>query len=118
MDDNVPLQTFRLLNYTTDDEFSMNSIAKVNEIGLAVSNPSKTARRLMNEFGINPIQNAPMKEDFCWLGDHNGAIIVSKEGRHWLPTQIPGSFNDFNITYLDQGVAYKLSFEKDAIFTE
>lgn len=105
-----------LLDYVSlDHSFSIEDIQKVNEIGLAVSNPKKTTEELTNKFGVEPLANAPMKEDFCWAGDHNGAIIVTKLGRNWLPTNIRGTYNNFSISYVEGNILHKVLFKKDNI---
>lgn len=103
------------LNYPTSSGFSIDSIIKLNEIGLPVSNPKEVSERLVSEFGIKPMKNAPSNDIFCWIGDYNGAIIVVKEGRNWLPTKKAGIINNFSISYMDQGKDYKLSFVNNEI---
>jgi len=70
---------------------------------------------LSSEFGINPITDAPFSDRFCWVGDYNGAIIVIKEGRNWLPTNKPSIVNDFSIKYVDQGENYFLTIVNNMI---
>ena len=103
------------LNYPSSRDFSNERIIKLNEIGLPVSVPQEMAQRLRSEFGIKPEKDAPFRDNFCWVGDYNGAIIVTKVGRNWLPTDQPGMINDFSIKYVDQGKAYKLSFANNEI---
>ena len=68
------------LSYSSSCDFSIDQIIKINEIGLPVSNPLQMAKELRFKFGIIPIKDAPFYDNFCWVGDHNGAIIVVKEG--------------------------------------
>ncbi|MBL4643444.1 MAG: VOC family protein [Flavobacteriaceae bacterium] len=96
------------LDYPTRSDFSVNSILKLNEIGLPVSEPKKMIKKLINEFGIQPIKNAPYNDRICWGGDFNGAIIVIKENRNWLPTEKPGMINDLSIKYIAAGQEYNL----------
>lgn len=103
------------LNYPKSQEFSIDQIITINEIGLPVQHPREMGNRLKSEFGIIPIEGAPFREDFCWLGDHNGAIIVVKKGRKWLPTEKASVLNDFTITYSDQAKTYHLSFSNNEI---
>jgi len=103
------------LNFPASHDFSIASVIKINEIGLPVSEPGKMAQRLSSEFGIKPMKDAPFADHFCWVGDHNGAIIVVKAGRNWLPTENPGIINDFSIKYRDQGLDYSLSFVNNEI---
>ena len=103
------------LDYPSCSDFSIESIIKLNEIGLPVSDPKKMTERITNEFGIKPIKNAPFNDRFCWAGDYNGVIIVIKEGRNWLPTKKPGIINDFSIKYMAEGKDYKLTFVNNEI---
>jgi len=103
------------LNYTSSSDFSIADIIKINEIGLPVMGPKKMTKRLITEFGIIPIKNAPFNKHFCWVGDYNGAIIVTQEGRNWLPTHKPGIINDFSIKYIDGGMDYSLTFVNNEI---
>jgi len=105
------------LNSPSNGDFSIKSIIKLNEIGLPVAEPKEMFKKLINEFGIRPIKNAPVNVRFCWAGDHNGAIIIIKEGRNWLPTQKPGIINDFSIKYIDTGIEYNLTFENNKVKT-
>ena len=75
------------------------------------------AEKLTNEYGINPIINAPYMDRFCWVGDVNGAIIVIQEGRNWLPTQKPSIINNFSIKYYDQAKYFHLTFSNNHIKT-
>ncbi|SMD35387.1 hypothetical protein SAMN04488029_2490 [Reichenbachiella faecimaris] len=88
-----------LLNYPTKKKFEIDDIICVNEIGLPVDQPLVVSGELMNKHGIQPINHKNWNDNFCWVGDHEGAVIVVKEGRHWLPTQISGVLNDFELHY-------------------
>jgi len=103
------------LNYPSNNNFSIENILKLNEIGLPVSEPKRMAERLTNRFGIGAINKKDFNDQFCWVGDYNGVIIVVKNGRNWFPTEKPGITNDFVIKYFDQGKEYKLSFENKKI---
>ncbi len=103
------------LNYPSNSDFSIKSIIKLNEIGLPVSEPKKMIKKLINEFGIKPIKNAPFNDRFCWAGDYNGAIVIIKEGRNWLPTEKSGIINDFSIKYIATGKEYNLTFVNNKI---
>jgi len=103
------------LGYSSSLDFSIDQIIKINEIGLPVSNPLQMAKKLRSKFGIIPIKNAPFYEDFCWVGDHDGVIIVVKEGRNWLPTEKQAVVNDFSIKYSEQAKDYSLSFNNNEI---
>jgi len=103
------------LNYALKTDFDIADIIKINEIGLPVSDPKKMTSKLVSEFGIVPIENAPYLDKFCWVGDHNGAIIATKQGRNWLPTEKAGIVNDFSINYTDSGRDYSLTFANNEV---
>ncbi|WP_299252067.1 VOC family protein [uncultured Aquimarina sp.] len=106
-----------LVNYPVSNSFSIDQVIKLNEIGLPDITPIKMANTLINKFGINPINKNMLSETFCWVGDHNGVIIVTKEGRNWLPTNKPGIVNDFTICYQENGIEYHISFVNNNIKT-
>ncbi|MEP2024323.1 MAG: hypothetical protein ABJH98_18390 [Reichenbachiella sp.] len=100
-----------LLHYPAKKTFEIENIICVNEIGHPVSQPLASSHELMTQYGIQPINHQTWNENFCWVGDHNGAIIVVKEGRHWLPTNISGVLNDFELDYTEMGKNYELKTE-------
>lgn len=104
-----------LLSYPHSNYFSINSVIKINEIGLPHNDPMSLANVLINDFGITPIDQKSFRNDFCWVGDHNGVIILTKEGRNWLPTNKPGVKNDFSIGYENKGKNYLLSIKNSEI---
>ncbi len=103
------------LPYKKAIQFSIENIIKVNEIGLPVSDTIKTANYISNNLGITPMNKTDFNDAFCWVGDFNGVIIVVKEGRNWLPTEIPGTVNDFMICYTEKGIEKKIDFENNII---
>lgn len=104
-----------LLNYPQKNSFNINDIICVNEIGNPVSNPLETSHILMTKHGVRPINPETWTDKFCWAGDHEGAIIVVKEGRHWMPTEMPGVLNDFEIEYQDQKRLRQVRFAQGKI---
>ncbi len=87
------------LNIKDDKSFSMDSIVKINEIGVPDKDPDSFGRRLISSFGIKILDPPIWREDFCWVGDFNGVFIVPKIGRHWIPTQDPAVLNDFEVEF-------------------
>ena len=103
------------LPYAKGKDFSIERVIKVNEIGLPVKNTLKMANYIVDELGINPINKNEFSDAFCWAGDFNGVIIVVKEGRNWLPTNIPGTMNDFNIVYSEKGEEKNIGFKNNKV---
>ena len=103
------------LQYPSINDFSIEQVIKVNEIGLPVKNTLKMANYIVDELGINPINKSEFSNTFCWVGDFNGVIIVVKEGRNWLPTNIPGSTNDFSVVYSEEGEEKNIGFKNNKV---
>lgn len=103
------------LKYLSQHSFSADSIIKVNEIGLPVEKPLQVAKGLVREFDVEPLEAIGFNDNFCWVGDYNGVIIVVKEGRDWLPTAKPAIKNEFSIWYRDKGKVTGLKFENNQI---
>ena len=104
------------LDYPTTNQFSIENVIKLNEIGLPVQEPIKTAHRIIEALTIQPIDIIAFKENFCWVGDFNGVVIVVKAGRHWLPTKIPSIINDFSLQFLDdKGNERQVKFENNVM---
>lgn len=97
-----------LLNYPTKNTFEIKEVLCVNEIGHPVADPMETSQKLMTDHGIQPINHKTWNDKFCWVGDHEGAIIVVKNGRAWMPTDIPGVCNDFELEYTSMGKTHQL----------
>ena len=98
-----------LLPIAQKSTFEINDIICLNEIGLPVENPAKTSQKLI-QHGIQPIDINGFRDNFCWVGNHEGAMIVVKEGRHWLPTQISGVSNDFELDYIENDTHFSIRF--------
>lgn len=101
------------LGISSDLPFSIDQVVRLNEIGLPVKNPLTMSNTLVEEYGIQPIEPAIMREDFCWVGDYSGVLIVPKIGRNWLPTTIPSTLNNFSIVYQENRKEYHLNFTSD-----
>ena len=104
-----------MLDYSSRNQFTIDAIIKLNEIGLPVKEPLKTANRLVDEFFICPLDKSQFNNEFCWVGDHNGVVIVVKEGRNWLPTKKKGVPNDFSMRYTDTGRIQEITFKNNEI---
>lgn len=101
------------LAYKTQTSFSIEDVIKINEIGMPVENPIEAAEEIVQRLGIQPINQNEFRENFCWVGDYNGVIIVVKKGRNWLPTNIPGIINDFSLKFIDAGEIQMVKFENN-----
>lgn len=108
-DDNIAEFIERpMLHYPAQKKFTIGDVICINEIGHPVKNPLSVSEKLMIHHGIQPINHKIWNDNFCWVGDHEGAVIVVKEGRNWLPTKTPSVFNDFELEYIDNGLSFHL----------
>lgn len=85
------------LGYFGSSAFHISQVLKVNEIGLPVDDTFLISKQLIDRYGVKLIDPDHLSEKFCWIGDFNGAFIVTRIGRNWLPTTIPSRINDFCI---------------------
>ncbi len=100
------------LNYRSDEEWSMDKILKINEIGTPVHTPMKTSHALINtyQFDIPQRYIDGFDNAFCWFGDFEGTILIVKEGRAWYPTQIKSKSCDVRLKISEQQKIIDLQF--------
>ena len=96
-------------------KFHPSNLICVNEVGFPVRNPRNIAQKLMEEYGVIPANPDEFGDEFCWVGDARGVLIVVKKGRHWLPTERPSVYNYFEIRYWSNGHTYHLDIDRDKI---
>ena len=76
------------LEREAEGAFVPADILHVSEIGLPVEDVLSLAALLKEKQGIEPYPNAQaLSEDFAFLGDIYGQLVVVKPGRPWLPTE-------------------------------
>src|SRR5712692_3925675 len=73
------------LNHETEGAFGAASVLHVSEIGLPVEDVPAFADLLQKQFTIEPYGGS-ISEEFAFLGDISGQLVVVKIGRPWLPT--------------------------------
>src|SRR5579872_219509 len=74
------------LEQETTGAFGPTAILHVSEIGLPVEDVPALATMLKDMLNIEPY-GGPVSEDFAFLGDIYGQLVVVKVGRPWLPTE-------------------------------
>jgi catechol-2,3-dioxygenase len=60
-------------------------LLRISEIGLAVPDVPAAVATLQNAFGLSVFGTAAA--EFTPLGDHDGLLIVVRQGRPWFPTR-------------------------------
>ena len=80
-------------------DFSASSIIRLNEIGIPAEHPREFAARMINDFQIRLVDNAPYRDDFIWCGDFEGVFLITKIGRPWMPCQKPAEKNPLTVRF-------------------
>jgi catechol-2,3-dioxygenase len=65
--------------------FTGADLLRISEIGLAVPDVPAAVATLQNAFGLSVFGTAAA--EFTPLGDHDGLLIVVRQGRPWFPTR-------------------------------
>lgn len=74
------------LGYEIEGAFGPADVLHVSEIGLPVEDVPAQAAILKETLGIEPYGGS-ISENFAFLGDIYGQLVVVKIGRPWLPTE-------------------------------
>lgn len=91
-------------NLTDETERASNTqrVLHISEIGLPVENVPAFAELLDNQLSIVPYGGS-ISEDFAFLGDIFGQLVVVKVGRPWLPTEtVPATIAPVQLTIRGQ----------------
>jgi hypothetical protein len=64
------------------------SVLSVSEIGLPVEDVLQFSTRVKEQLGVEPYPlSRPASEEFGFLGDASGQLVVVKLGHAWMPTE-------------------------------
>jgi hypothetical protein len=86
------------LNDERDPADGAASVLHVSEIGLPVEDVPAFADRLYKQFALEPYGGS-ISENFAFLGDIFGQVVVVKVGRPWLPTEtVPAAVAPVRLT--------------------
>ena len=75
------------LNNYTDEEFTINSILNINEIGLVTDQPLLISDEIIKKTKTDFFTKGPKREDFSTVGNDNGLFVISNPNRNWYPTR-------------------------------
>ncbi len=70
----------------TEGDFAPADVLHVSEIGLPVEDVPTQAKILMDTLNIKPYGGS-VSENFAFMGDIYGQLVMVKIGRPWLPTE-------------------------------
>jgi catechol 2,3-dioxygenase-like lactoylglutathione lyase family enzyme len=90
-----------------DGPFTSTAIEGINEIGIPVESVKEACEDFKSKYGIPYFHKGPCMDDFCVMGNEEGLLIVTKEGRGWLPTSEPAERYPMNL----KAVHEKMEFE-------
>jgi len=68
------------------DHFDTQDLLHISEIGLVVDDVPSLVKHLKTRLGIEVYRDSSF-EDFAQLGDINGVLILTKQGRLWAPDE-------------------------------
>jgi catechol-2,3-dioxygenase len=93
----------------SNDEFSVNSLLEISEIGMPVNDIEKTYSALKQITNIEIFDGG--FERFCAIGDENGLFIcINKKIKDWFPTGDKAHSSEFEIKINENGREYELEF--------
>jgi len=100
------------LPYTSNTDWSLNEIIKINEIGTPVENVIETATELLKatQIVIPDFVEKRFHDQFCWFGDYEGAILIVKITREWYPTNIRARTSDLRLKIKQEDELIDLEF--------
>ncbi len=85
------------LPYYSSEPFSINDIREVSEVGIVSNDVAATAAKLHNESGFPYFSKSKATENFAVLGDDHGLLIITRNGRGWVPTHKPAQIFPMSI---------------------
>lgn len=75
------------LENSVEDDFSLNGILNINEIGIATDQPLQLGEEIIEKTKTNFFGKGPKREDFAAVGTDDGLFVISNPDRNWYPTQ-------------------------------
>lgn len=78
--------------------FTKDSIEAIIEIGVPVDDVATACDEFHHEYNIPYFEKGPRLKDFAVMGNEDGMLIITKNGRGWLPTQEPAGKHPLKIS--------------------
>lgn len=102
------------LNNESHEQFSVNSLLSISEIGMPVSDIKATFDTVKTITNMKRFDGE--FERFCAIGDENGLFIcINKRVKTWFPTGDKAHSSTFEITLNEHGHTYNLRFANEKI---
>lgn len=94
------------LPYYSAAPFSTADIKEISEVGVVSGNVPQTAKELHEQFALPYFERSKPTDQFTVLGDDKGLLIITQQGRGWVPTHKPAQI--FPLTVVADGKEIKL----------
>jgi len=91
------------LQNSSTKPFGPGSLLGLSEVGLVVPDVPAYCQLLKQTHGILPFPRGPVLPEFAALGTDEGLLIVSGQGRGWVPTRRPAVAYPLHLTLRHQG---------------
>ncbi len=101
------------LNNKSMAPFGPGSFLCLSEIAIVANDVEAQCRDLENTIGLLHYDKQPAHQNFAAMGNAEGLLIISSEGRNWFPTEIPAQKSPVTITLLQNNRQYSLDFNHD-----
>ncbi|UKM63706.1 hypothetical protein GSB9_00251 [Flavobacteriaceae bacterium GSB9] len=96
------------------DDFSVDSLLEISEIGMPVSNIETTYKTLKKISNIDVYDGG--FEKFCAIGDENGLFIcINKKLKDWFPTGDKAFSSEFKIKFKEKELEYIIEFVNEEV---
>lgn len=89
--------------------FGPHSFLALSEVGLVVPNVPAYCQLLAETHGIVPFPRGPVTPEFAALGSDEGLLIVSAQGRGWVPTRRAAEAHPLRVTLHHHGAVLTLT---------
>jgi len=83
-------------------EPTVEAFQGISELGLAVRDVTETTARLVGDYGLTQFAKSQPMPDFNAVGDDHGLLILARNGRPWLFTDIPARAGQTTVRFTNQ----------------
>jgi hypothetical protein len=97
------------LDIRTNDFSGAGDITHIIEAGMVTNDVMATCKKLKEQYKLPSFHKGPVTENFAVMGNESGMLIISKEGRHWYPTDQASLFIEMNLLITNMDRQFALS---------
>lgn len=85
------------LENENNQPYAPQTIIGIGEMGVAVADVPEACQAMHTQAGVPFYTKGPHLQNFAAMGEEDGLLIVSTEGRGWLPTGQPAAKNKVQV---------------------